>query len=170
MLFSAIQSYEDVLYPLCQKADKDTLLCSLRNSHLFEEALLKNIDNILSYRDEAHNFSGGVFSPYGEEDFSYLSMELRIRILETLRIRYILKDIQDGIQDYGLDAYQIEDTDNEEKELPLKSVSEMSEKEIEKECSTLLKYCIHDDEEEIDNLKNLAALCVAADHYKGGEH
>ncbi len=167
-LFSTIQSYEDVLHPLVQKADSETLLVSLRNTHLFEEALLKEIDNLLSYREESRNFSDSVFSPYGVEDRSYLSMELRIRIIETLRVRYILKDIQDGIQEYGFDSFRVDGLDTEEN-LPLKEIADMSEEEIRKECSTLLQYCIHDDEEEVDNLKNLAALCIAADQYKGGK-
>ena len=112
-------------------------------------------------------FSSSLFNPY-TEDLDYQKAELYRRLLRTLRLRFILKDIQDGIEEYGLEPYKVESSDQiNPLRLPFIDSDTIDIDSVKEEVMHLLSYVIQDTEDDIDNLKNLSALCVSFDKIKG---
>lgn len=169
-LFEVIYSYQDVLSPLFHAtiANPSFLLTALQNTNIFEEGLIEEISELFSMKEESDSFTSSPFNPYGEEDIKIIYDEFYRHLLKALRLRFILKDIVEGMMEYGLESYQL--TEQEKLHplpLPLEDVDTMDLEKVKKEVNALLLEPVHDYEDEMDNQKGLAALCVLLEKYKG---
>ena len=169
-LYKHISSIQHVLSPflLSSKPYSNDLNSALESAFVFYPALQEEINAIASYKNDSYLFSTSTFNPYTEEEIDYQKEELYRRLLRTLRLRFILKDIQDGIEEYGLEPYKTEPSDQiNPLRLPFEDCDTMNINSVKEEVMHLLSYVIQDTEDDIDNLKNLSALCVSFDKIKG---
>ena len=169
-LYNNVTSIHAVLSPLISTMVPYSSAFSdaIENSNVIDLALEEEINTVLTYKKEIENFTSSVFNPYVEDDVNCLKELFYRRLLRTLRVRFILKDIREGIEEYGLDAYKtcFEDSINM-LPLPLDNPDTMDFNDVMKETKHLLSYEIQDTMDDIDNLKNLSALCVSFDQIKG---
>ena len=168
-LYQHIFSIQHVLSPflLSAKPYSNDLNFAMENAFVFYPALEEEINRVASYKNDSYLFSSSLFNPY-TEDLDYQKAELYRRLLRTLRLRFILKDIQDGIEEYGLEPYKVESSDQiNPLRLPFIDSDTMDIDSVKEEVMHLLSYGIQDTEDDIDNLKNLSALCVSFDKIKG---
>ncbi len=168
-LFDAISSIQSVLSPLIQSAlpHSESLRTSLRNSDIISEELIDDIDQVLTYKEECSK-APSLLIPESKEDVPEILDELYRKILFIMRTRFIIKDIEDGIEEYGLDAYLVHP---EDRFLPIESpwddIDSMPFDEVRKQMFHLLSFSVNDFEDEIDNQKSLTALCVTFEKIKG---
>ena len=168
-LFDAVSSVQSVISPLIQSSvpHSESLQISLRSSDIIPEELIDDIDQVLTYKEES-NRTSSIFLPESKDDIPELLDEMYRKILFILRTRFIIKDIEDGIEEYGLDAYLVHPEDRfQPMESPYDDIDTMPFDEVRKQMFHLLSFAVNDFEDEIDNQKSLTALCVAIEKIKG---
>ncbi len=168
-IFDSFSNLQDVISPLIQSAvpHSESLRISLRNSGLFSEELIDDIDTVLTYKNEL-SLTSQMIIPYSKEDLPEILDEAYRKILFIMRTRFIIKDIADGIEEYGVEAYEVTPQDRFDPiPSPLDDIDSMSFDEVRKQMFHLLSFAVNDFEDEIENQKSLTALCVAFEKYKG---
>lgn len=168
-LFDVFSKLQCVLTPLIQSAvpHSEALRVSLRSSDIFTEEFIDDIYTIITYKDEL-NRTSLMTIPNSKEDIPEILDEAYRKILFIMRTRFIIKDIEDGIEEYGVDAYLVHPEDRfKPTESPLEDIDSMPFSKVKKQMFHLLSFAVNDYEDEIDNQKSLTALCVAFEKYKG---
>ncbi len=168
-IFDSFSNLQDVISPLIQSAvpHSESLRISLRNSGLFSEELIDGIDTVLTYKNEL-SLTSQMIIPYSKEDLPEILDEAYRKILFIMRTRFIIKDIADGIEEYGVEAYEVTPQDRFDPiPSPLDDIDSMPFDEVRKQMFHLLSFAVNDFEDEIENQKSLTALCVAFEKYKG---
>lgn len=167
--FNAISSIHDVVSPLITSAvpHSEPFRIALRNSGVIEEQLLDDIDQILTYKEECSR-SSSLLLPETEDDVIELRDEFFRKVLFIMRTRFIIKDIEDGIEEYGAEAYQVHVEDRfNPLPSPLDDIDSLPIDIVKSQMFHLLSFSVNDFEDEIDNQKSLTALCIAFEKYKG---
>ncbi len=167
--FNAISSIHDVVSPLITSAvpHSEPFRIALRNSGVIEEQLLDDIDQILTYKEECSR-SSSLLLPETDDDVIELRDEFFRKVLFIMRARFIIKDIEDGIEEYGVEAYQVHVEDRfNPLPSPLDDIDSLPIDIVKSQMFHLLSFSVNDFEDEIDNQKSLTALCIAFEKYKG---
>lgn len=129
----------------------------LHNTQIVDPCLEKGILWILDYREEQNMVQDSVFSPYGttlkEVASSYVE-----RLLVVKRMHAIVKDVQEGIQQYDVASYLV--PENAYEIDVLSALEELSFKNRVQELTRVLTKGDFETEEEKENQKNQLALLL----------
>lgn len=167
----SVYSMHSILSPILResKPNSPSFFQAVRSSEVIEEELLEKINEVLAYKDEKKTIALSVFDPYSD-DLDECIREFYQELLLVLRLRFILKDIAEGIQEYGVEPYKVPDNNMQERnKFPFEEIESLTDDKLKEEVNHLLELPIHDWEEEKDDRTSLITLSIALERIKGGK-
>lgn len=169
-----VRREKDVLFPLFDRlSGRDgTLSRSLENSRIFPAPLIEGLAALYDFREETRTVRDSFLSPYPDEegDLAEAALIYLQRLLYSYRIRSWMKDIAEGIEQYGNAAYTVPEDEKADGEDYLEGTDKLSYEETKKELGIYLSKQEDDDEhEKSDKADQLALLVVIDTRLMGGK-
>lgn len=159
--YNRIFNYRDMILPVflhVQPNDEDFLEL-LYSSEIIEESLIQQINTILSFKKEQKDIVTSPFNPY-EGTLKEAIAIFDQRLLYVLRVKFILKDIQEGIENYDLESYKVMQN-SQSKDVLFTEIETMKFQDRYHEImSYLSQYDVDLDEETLQDQKALSALSI----------
>lgn len=123
----------------------------LLSSEIIPYSLLEDIQQSLAYKEENQIIEDTIFNPFNvnKESLSEAKNEFLFRIVYLFRILHHLKDIEIGMQEYGVECYKVPEEESEDSINILDGIYDMDENKLKEE---VMLDCILD-ESETDQLQ-----------------
>lgn len=159
----AVYNSQEMLNPLISELKPHSSLLNqlALETGILPAALVEDINMVLEYKEEGDNLATSAFSPYttDKEDQKDAMDEFLYRLVMAHRVKSWVKEIGDGILQYGAESYQVPLDDKPDGINILEGLEEMNTKQLFQE---LPDYLIPDadDSDETQSDKSYEAYLL----------
>jgi hypothetical protein len=168
-----VSQIQSIVLPLLKgmKYNEPNFFEALSNASIYPVNLLTDINNVLGYQEESQNIDESLFDPYDNSLASFRdeTKEFLYRLVSVYRLKFWLKDITEGLEQYGIKPYQVDETDGPNGVDILQGMDDLSFDDLLKELSHYLVVTLDDENDAQQDKTNLIAVITVIKKLVGGK-
>ena len=157
-----VSRMQSMIFPLISNTpyNDEDFIESLTNTKVYPLNLVDDLNEAISCQNQSQDLDPALFDPYDQDldCFKEEVQEFLKRLVMIYRLRFWLKDITEGIEQYGVVAYTVPDDDNDSAADILAGLEEETHQSLLTELSHYLVTTLEDEDDEKADKINLVSV------------